>query len=401
MNLLEAFKSFLFSQGTKPSKVTVKNYISDINHFIRWYESRFQKPFPPSEIKKQILDDYKTQSLEVFSQSSLERHLSALRKFFTFLKLEGKISYSPFEQIKSETALDADPWHIKDFKSYLYVYNASHLTIKNYLIDIKQFLNWAEEVTTSNVASGGADVLNHINLRLIEEYKQRLRDLGSLTPATINRKLSSLRKYVVWAEAENLIKPFEAGIENIEEKRQVPLYLPEEEFSFSKHAKFPSSYSKFPPFRLFQKVTKAAIFAVDTSLIEYIVRLIEKIQYSVWKRKGQPVFEASKRIRIPKQVSHTDILGIKNISKELYAPLDISTKNFPLHKKVWFTLRHTRPNWYRTYHSYAIVHYFHFAVLVIFVVGLAFGFYNAFVQKPSGQNPALAATAPPRVLSFQ
>jgi len=34
--------------------------------------------------------------------------------------------------------------HLRDFKNHLYVYNASKLTIKNYIIDIKQFLNWLE-----------------------------------------------------------------------------------------------------------------------------------------------------------------------------------------------------------------------------------------------------------------
>src|ERR1700694_3682547 len=152
MDLLEQFSSFLFSQDKKASKVTVKNYLSDINHFIRWYESSSGTDFSPSEVTKKTLDSFKADNSSVFSASTLERHLSTLRKFFYFLKIEGKISSDPFKQILDPNSEPKDPWKIKDFKNYLYLYNASHLTIKNYLIDIKQFLNWAEEVISAKDA---------------------------------------------------------------------------------------------------------------------------------------------------------------------------------------------------------------------------------------------------------
>src|ERR1035437_5738537 len=149
MNLLNQFKEYLFSQENKPSKVTVKNYLSDINHFVHWFES-ISGNFVPKEVTRQTIAAYKVDCAGVFSQSSTDRHFSSLRKFFTFLKMEGLIVRSPFEQLEANNQKpEADPYGIKNFKNFLYVYNASHLTIKNYLIDIKQFFAWAKEATAS------------------------------------------------------------------------------------------------------------------------------------------------------------------------------------------------------------------------------------------------------------
>ncbi|MDP3244099.1 MAG: hypothetical protein Q8M83_00330, partial [bacterium] len=146
------------------------------------------------------------------------------------------------------------------------------------------------------------------------------------------------------------------------------------------------------------------------TLIAQLVRIVEKAEFAAWKTKGQPIFTKIKNqeLRIKGKnltsyiLNHKSVFDVKNIKKELYAPLEISTKNFSWYKKAWFSLRYKRPKWYKTYHSYAITHYFHFAVLVIFAAGLVFGFYSAFIREVS-KSPTLAAlpTNPPRILSFQ
>lgn len=405
MNLLSQFKDYLFSQDNKASNVTVKNYLSDINHFIRWFGTTYHKTFLPKDVTVQIINAYKSNLSETFSASSLNRHLSSLRKFFSFMKLEGIIVHSPFEQLAMNSQkLATDLWHIKDFKNHLYVYNASHLTIKNYLIDIKQFLSWAEAVTGAKMAvtAHEANVLNNINSQLIEEYKQRLLTQSNFSPSTINRKLSSLRKYLSWALEENLIPTFSLTTGNVEEQK-AELNIPQAVKTPTVEAKQVAyQYSLFPPLRLFQKISNSTLFVLDQALTNPLARLFQKTDYAFWKIKGQPVFKKVKALKIPRAISSADILGIKNLPKELYAPLEISTKYFPWYKKAWFTLRYNRPKWYKTYHSYPITHYFHFAILIIFLTALTFGFYNAFFQK-GNQAPILAAgpTAPPRILSFQ
>src|SRR6266403_2383491 len=69
--------------------------------------------------------------------------------------------------------------------------------------------------------------------------------------------------------------------------------------------------------------------------------------------------------------------SITNVPKSLYAPLEISTKGFPLHAKIIHYIRYTRPKWYRTYHSYTFVHYLHFAVFMVYATILGITIYQA------------------------
>src|ERR1035437_2966040 len=416
MALLDQFKDFLFSQKDLPAKVTVKNYLSDVNHFTRWYEKEFNKSFSPKLITHQTIEQYKKTNSETFSQSSMDRHLSSLRKFFYFLKIEGLISSDPLKVDALKLKIEADPWHIKDFKNFLYVYNASHLTIKNYIIDIRQFFTWAENLTGVNEAWDSKDknVLNKIDSALLEEYKTRLVNEGNFSPSTVNRKLSSLRKYLNWAIEEKYISDINDSFSNIQEspistraELQAQFSNPNNELKNKNlELEIPNKdYSSFPPLRLAQKISKIGIFAFDLFLTLPLIKAFDKVSYLTWLAKGKPVF---REIIIPnvksKIISHKSILGITNLKKEFYAPLDISTKYFPWYKKTWFTLRYKRPKWYTTYHSYPIAHYFNFAILIIFMAVIGFGFYQSFFQKPTTGQPTLAAglpNAPLHILSFQ
>ncbi|MEK9208441.1 MAG: site-specific integrase, partial [Patescibacteria group bacterium] len=203
------FKEFLLSQASPASLSTVKNYASDVNRFIAWFENKFQKTFEPSEVNSSTLNIFKTDYLTKYSASSVERNLSTLRKFFTFLKLDGQISHSPFELEVSSQESEVDPWRIKDFKNHLYVFNASHLTIKNYIIDVKQFLSWVETVLEDKNSweAGDNELASKIDSNLLEEYKKRLLKEVGLSPVSVNRKLSSLRRYISWATDEGLLRP--------------------------------------------------------------------------------------------------------------------------------------------------------------------------------------------------
>ena len=208
MELITKFKNYLLSQKDKPSDVTVKNYLADIKQFISWVESAYNAPFQPQNVSIQVINEFKTQKLPTLSASSIDRHISSLRKFFTFLKLDGQIASSPFDQLLSSNQAQTDPYHLRDFKNYLYIYNASRLTIKNYLIDVKQFLAWAETVLRleDNWNVSEKNVLIHLNNDLVQEYKRRLIQNGAFSASSINRKLSSLRKYLSWAAEQDYLQ---------------------------------------------------------------------------------------------------------------------------------------------------------------------------------------------------
>ena len=109
---------------------------------------------------------------------------------------------------------------------------------------------------------------------------------------------------------------------------------------------------------------------------------------------------ASKNLLRSKAQDISSLLGVRNVEKEFYAPEKVSLSGLPFHRKLVHHVRFTRPNWYKRYHNYAFVHYIHFALLVIFASGVGVALYqNLVVQK---QTPIFAAaTAPPRILSFQ
>ena len=274
---------------------------------------------------------------------------------------------------------------------------------------------WAKQITSAEDALAGENLLARIDSRLVEEYKQRLLNQGNFSPATINRKLSSLRKYLSWAASENLLETASLSVANPAPEPALEKAIPTKPASYGLAVEKESrkTYSSFPPIRLKQKISEAIILALDYSLIFPLAKAVNKLEYLAWKTKGRPVFKKMSglktqlsKIRNPK-TTIDEMLNVvpvmKNLPKEFYAPLEISTKNFPWYKKAWFTARYTRPKWCKTYHSYPIVHYLHFAILIVFMAAIGFGFYNTFFQK-GNQSPTLAAAlpvAPPRVLSFQ
>lgn len=475
MNLLEEFISYLRSQKNQASKATIKNYKADVKKFISWYEAEFSTIFDPKQITPHHIQLYKKiqtspeLSLNLaLSLRSLDRHLSSLRKFFHFLKIEGHVAQDPIQELAvSHTKPVHDTWHIKDFKDHLYVYNLSHTTIKNYIIDIKQFFSWAEAVSGVKEAWDikEKNIFDKINQRLIEEYKQRLVSQVAFSPTSVNRKLSALRKFFTWAAEEGIIKtkpviesaallytqkPIPAEAEHInevplsisnsietsrnitgmhtEEVGPEPLFNTEERFEAREETLQKNKYSRIPQLRLMQKLVGLSSLAFDLVLTIPIAEIGTKFTYLQWLLHGKPIFQAQEiitqgvesvsRMRtntaanarrkiliIQKQAAAArkrSLFPIRNIKKEFYAPLSISVSNLPWNKKLLHHLRHTRPQWYRKYHSYPVVHYFHFAILVIFMSIIGFLFYQKFFDQPH-QQPILAAlpASPPRILSFQ
>lgn len=410
-NLIDQFKQFLLSKDA--SRITVKNYLSDVNRFMKWFEEKYDQDFDPQEVSMNTFEQLKSDNLTKYSAASVDRMLSSLRKFFKFLKLEGYISHSPFEQAASSQQPSADPWHIRDFKNHLYVFNASHLTIKNYIIDVKQFLNWAEQSLKdpNSWDVSPNDLFGQIDSDLVEVYKTRLlKDLG-LSPVSVNRKLSSLRRYFAWLGQEGLLKhevlevsrvPGVSGVERI----KAPLDT-SDTFGTSPTSNA-RAYSKLPPLRLAQKIKSSFVKIFDGLFIYPLVDVKDQLDVFLWAHRGRPVF-TNRFSQIRKQIP-TDLRksvidprkSIRNFSKSFYAPWKISTKYMSLHQKVWHHLKYTRPNWYVKYQSYAAVRYFQFAVLMLLMSVLGYAVFSN-LNPNKKQTPTLAAlpTAPPRVLSFQ
>lgn len=431
MDTIESFKKHLESNKNAPSKATLKNYLADLRQFLRWIEAK-GIPSDPRLITYDHISEYLQEKAKL-SPRSAKRYASTLRRYFTQMRQEGKITHDPFTRSIQEKEEVIDIWHLKDFKNHLYVYNSSNQTIKNYINDIKQFSAWIAKNAAFNNIYTSANILSLINSEILNSYKSYLRSGLGLSPLSVNRKLSSLRKYLSFAYQQGFLKSEPTVFENLpkaipafeetplspiepEEIRQAAVMV---ETPLSPSPKKAKKYSSFPPLRVLQKLGTLFLLGFDATIIAAVAKALEHAQYLSWLASGKQVFMKSAKnlsahalklsngIKADNLRFRHDILSkIRNEKREKiisrFNPLHPQFASLPATHRIAGHIRHTRPNWYRKYHSYPIVTYFHIAALVILMSALSFGIYKSLVLDPENQE-ALAAlpTAPPRILSFQ
>jgi len=94
-----------------------------------------------------------------------------------------------------------------EFSTYLIKQNASEVTRKNYVMDIKNFFTWLNMCLTNGSIKLLENIekpLSRITTEIIETYKRSL--TTSKTPiATINKRLSALRMFFQFALIEHKI----------------------------------------------------------------------------------------------------------------------------------------------------------------------------------------------------
>ncbi|CAN5345284.1 hypothetical protein BH09PAT4_BH09PAT4_08850 [soil metagenome] len=436
MNLPDSFKAYLEAQKKPASKITIKNYTADLNQFIRWYASNYNNQFHPSLMTPEVLEAFKKAHSENSAASSIERKLSTLRKFSQHLIDEGLITASPFASLA--VPKPSDPWKLQEFKNQLINTKASDLTVKNYINDIKQFSEWSAKNTLSS-----DDISSSINTAALSEYREAMIKTSGLSDASINRKLSSLRRYVSFAEKNNIAKSSalvsnvspintkqsgetiaKPASDNLEQATTLPIT------QTAKHSESPTehhkqkTYSKFPPLRLAQKIGLLITLGFDATVVAIAAVAVEKFHYISWLASGKQIFVSGAKSGLGLGVKLRELtsdltqattqsangelpplFNAAKATKELsrFHPTHPGFKFLPKHIQLWGHARHTRPNWYKKYHSYPVVHYFHFAALIIIMSAIGFGLYQSVVQNAQ-KNQTLAATppnAPPRILSFQ
>ncbi len=443
-NITEIFKDYLFSQNY--SKVTVKNYVSDISRFVRWYEDIYKKPFSPNLVVSKDINTYLNESSysnnnftgpqNTISGRSMKRHAASLKNFFSFIEEKQLIAKSPLSSPHKEADKYVDPLYLGAFKNYLYSNKCSQVTIKNYVLDINQFLEWIKEVT-KNEAIQPDKLLSKIHTGTVEEYKKRLINENLFSFSSINRKLSSIRKYISWLYEANIILPEQViEIASISKKNN---QVTEHSLALHQLEKFDSKVSPaslereshetkrhwFAPYRLYVTVSRLGIVLFDSLLILPLISFSNKAQLLLLMLTGKTFFKKAVTESLTdslkgkttiefdnfiiKGASEKNIhvrgklQNIQNIRKEFYAPLAIKTEGLPFFKKLFIHAKHKRPAWYRKYHQYPVVHYIHFAVLVGYIGFLLYSFYFLKIDDALQQTMVFAAlpTSPPRILTFK
>ncbi len=146
------FKKFLLNKGY--GSVTVKNYLTDFRHFWGWLELKLKSKLSnfvidglsPSLIQSIItidaLQQYKEYLLSnKIPQKTINRRLSSLRKFCSFCINQHWLSENPAKKIENIQTAKRPEHILLEFKNSLLEERMNALTVKNYLSDIKEFLD--------------------------------------------------------------------------------------------------------------------------------------------------------------------------------------------------------------------------------------------------------------------
>lgn len=156
---LKNFRSFLNAEEI--SKGSVRSYLSDVHHFLNWLENFLRNNHllgftnsPPDfnvllgHINQKVLEAYKGYQISNNTPvKTINRRFSSLRRFGEFCKSQNWCTSNPFETLRNISIVHPFPedrYHLTEFRTELWKNGASKLTTKNYLNDIKQFIQWTD-----------------------------------------------------------------------------------------------------------------------------------------------------------------------------------------------------------------------------------------------------------------
>jgi len=141
--LTNAFRAWLSARQYSDS--TVRNYLVDINKYISFTKDHLL--FDESTLKNYFES--------VSSHPNYPRTLASLKKFFQFAFDQKLIEKNSFKSALRSVREGLVPVHqspeslISAFQTYLESKKKTPATIKNYINDIQQFINWSQSQSES------------------------------------------------------------------------------------------------------------------------------------------------------------------------------------------------------------------------------------------------------------
>lgn len=150
-NLEASFKQFLLA-GNKNLILranTVKNYLSDLRHFIGWSKSLASNLLINQVLSTSTVASYKEYLMKnKVPAKTINRRLSTLRKFCTFCISQGWIAENPAKKIrnfgvivKPQTSdLSGSTDILNQFKLYLIGKQIDQKTISSYMDTLEQIM---------------------------------------------------------------------------------------------------------------------------------------------------------------------------------------------------------------------------------------------------------------------
>ncbi len=133
----DSFKAWLVSK--KYSSSTIRNYLSDTNAYFEFIKNN--NPFSPETVGLYLK--------KIDKDSNYSRYLSSLSKFFQFAIDQKLVSVNPLKKAQQPKTITPNDI-LLDYQSFLTKKHFSSATIKNYLNDIQQFIDWQQNQIESS-----------------------------------------------------------------------------------------------------------------------------------------------------------------------------------------------------------------------------------------------------------
>jgi site-specific recombinase XerD len=129
--ILQPFKSWLINKNYSPA--TIRNYLSDTNQFFDFANN--QDIFSSETVSLYLKN--------ISKDSNYSRYLSSLSKFFQFALDQSLTKTDPLKAALKDKKPNSDEI-INQYSEYLNKKHFSESTVKNYINDIKQFIDWSK-----------------------------------------------------------------------------------------------------------------------------------------------------------------------------------------------------------------------------------------------------------------
>jgi site-specific recombinase XerD len=126
--VLNSFKSWLIAKSYSPS--TIRNYLADTNRYLNQTSNDI---FSPESVSSYLVT--------INSDSNKNRYLSSLSKFFQFALDQKLITTDPLKLSQKPKTIGPQE-ALQQYQAFLTKKQFLPATIKNYLNDIQQFIDW-------------------------------------------------------------------------------------------------------------------------------------------------------------------------------------------------------------------------------------------------------------------
>lgn len=137
----------LWLQSKNYSSSTIRNYLMDLNKYLA---SPLVKGGSRGDFDPKNLSSYLS---SISSDPNYHRHLSSLNKYFQFALDQKLIDSNPLKKALLSTAKADSNTHpsleslLLSYQAYLQAHHSSNSTIRNYINDLKQYINWTETIS--------------------------------------------------------------------------------------------------------------------------------------------------------------------------------------------------------------------------------------------------------------